>query len=696
MSTDVIKRLEERIKKLLLRNELLTGLVRSAGLKIPADQRKKGRKAPKYANALSKEQQASAIAKELESMGRRPLAEQKVVKRKKGRPKRPSKKKPLNCLLLMSQPSSSCLILSKPPPKGKSTLKKHLRPLTPFFFYLAPQLRVLGTMVPVQPLFVVPSKGGARLPQNSPITCLPALRPSTTQANKVPIPALGVKPAARKRATPRTKRPKVAQKQVAPVNPLPEKAAEPPPPPPDREAPKSPKNLTLDLNLPPNELSNDIFASFQVPPGCQNAESTSPTAAFLLAFPLVSSGGAKGPEATESQSGTPNLEQMAKPAQVFPERLTPPLFDSFAFFNNTSTKEAGAGFYSCALEPPPQNTSSNINTGKSSFLGDGRKCQCHLGAGVAAPAKPKDQGKFAYKSCSNWEGDLFGDSCATYGPKGATKPSINWMATPSSSAPYKPADYFLDAQFPWAPPKVPHQFLEGHGFVSSTLPTLVGDLALNPAPPPPKTRKKMDSFLSVSQLVEGKAKGRRRPLAEPLKQVRGSAYSAEALIGGQHKPPAAPFASDSGPYFPPVQEPGYQNQSAFDAFNFEYAPERAKRPAKKRPPAENVLPSFDMHFFNSPTVLPDDFHTTYLPPTTGARSFVPPPQGGTTLTNFNLSTIFPEINKVRAHSPNWRVADFFRGFRALARRALARREPKASRGPSFELGSFRRRKISVK
>ncbi|XP_045473227.1 putative uncharacterized protein DDB_G0282133 [Harmonia axyridis] len=72
----------------------------------------------------------------------------------------------------------------------------------------------------------------------------------------------------------------------------------------------------LDLHLGHSELSNDIFASLQVPPGCQNPESTSPTAAFLLAFPLVSSlTGVKVTEVMDednpdSQRETPTLLQI--------------------------------------------------------------------------------------------------------------------------------------------------------------------------------------------------------------------------------------------------------------------------------------------------------------------------------------------------------------------------------------------------
>ncbi|XP_075237832.1 uncharacterized protein LOC142334051 [Lycorma delicatula] len=42
------------------------------------------------------------------------------------------------------------------------------------------------------------------------------------------------------------------------------------------------------LSIPNSEFSNDLFTSLQVPSGSQHPESLSPTAAFLLAFPLVS------------------------------------------------------------------------------------------------------------------------------------------------------------------------------------------------------------------------------------------------------------------------------------------------------------------------------------------------------------------------------------------------------------------------
>ncbi|KAK9892858.1 hypothetical protein WA026_022539 [Henosepilachna vigintioctopunctata] len=105
----------------------------------------------------------------------------------------------------------------------------------------------------------------------------------------------------------------------------------------------------FDLQLGNSELSNDIFDSLQVPTGCQNPESTSPTAAFLLAFPLVSSlTGVKVTEVMDddnpdSQRETPTLLQIGtldnnKPTQ------SPNLFnlDNLSFF---SSKDIYNGFY---------------------------------------------------------------------------------------------------------------------------------------------------------------------------------------------------------------------------------------------------------------------------------------------------------------------------------------------------------------
>lgn len=115
-----------------------------------------------------------------------------------------------------------------------------------------------------------------------------------------------------------------------------------------------PESKTLEISLPHSELSNDIFASLQVPTGGQNPESTSPTAAFLLAFPLVSTlTGVKVTEVmeeenSESQHGTPTLLQIGtmdttKPTHTNADSLTPSLLnlDNFSFF----AKDICSSFY---------------------------------------------------------------------------------------------------------------------------------------------------------------------------------------------------------------------------------------------------------------------------------------------------------------------------------------------------------------
>ncbi|XP_076250544.1 uncharacterized protein LOC143190251 isoform X2 [Rhynchophorus ferrugineus] len=141
-----------------------------------------------------------------------------------------------------------------------------------------------------------------------------------------------------------------------------------------------PELKQIEINLPQSELSNDLFASLQVPPGCQNTESTSPTAAFLLAFPLVSSGAkvteVEGEENAESHAGTPNLLQIGtmdstKATQSHAESLTPSLLnlDNFSFFSN---KDSCGGFYNnysmVSTAPSCNLVTTSTVTSQSSFV----------------------------------------------------------------------------------------------------------------------------------------------------------------------------------------------------------------------------------------------------------------------------------------------------------------------------------------
>lgn len=67
---------------------------------------------------------------------------------------------------------------------------------------------------------------------------------------------------------------------------------------------------TTEPTLPQPELSNDILASLQIPPNdSSNNESMSPTAAFLMSFPVVSSAGVRIGEDGQETHDSPSLQQ---------------------------------------------------------------------------------------------------------------------------------------------------------------------------------------------------------------------------------------------------------------------------------------------------------------------------------------------------------------------------------------------------
>lgn len=159
---------------------------------------------------------------------------------------------------------------------------------------------------------------------------------------------------------------------------------------------------TLEINLPHSELSNDIFASLQVPSGCQNPESTSPTAAFLLAFPLVSSGvkvtEVIDGENSESHSVTPTLLQIGtmdttKSTQSQSDVITSNFLnlDSFSFF---SAKDICGSFdnnYPIASssgksQPTMTNSSSKSDSTNNTSIYVNVKSPC-LPTCVAQPVK---------------------------------------------------------------------------------------------------------------------------------------------------------------------------------------------------------------------------------------------------------------------------------------------------------------------
>lgn len=66
MLADVVKKLQDRVKKLLLRNEQLASLLSTTGIKIPSECGvvKKSKKTHKFLNAISAEQQTKLLQKE--------------------------------------------------------------------------------------------------------------------------------------------------------------------------------------------------------------------------------------------------------------------------------------------------------------------------------------------------------------------------------------------------------------------------------------------------------------------------------------------------------------------------------------------------------------------------------------------------------------------------------------------------------
>nr|CAH7723522.1 unnamed protein product [Callosobruchus chinensis] len=110
-----------------------------------------------------------------------------------------------------------------------------------------------------------------------------------------------------------------------------------------------------------SELSNDIFGTLTVGANCQNPESTSPTAAFLMSFPLVSS--VKATEVTDEENveghDTENLLQtnnLDTNKIALPDNLANSLLnlDSFSFLSCSNFLNK------CSAALGTENMASNI------------------------------------------------------------------------------------------------------------------------------------------------------------------------------------------------------------------------------------------------------------------------------------------------------------------------------------------------
>ncbi|XP_059621595.1 uncharacterized protein LOC132265113 [Phlebotomus argentipes] len=116
-----------------------------------------------------------------------------------------------------------------------------------------------------------------------------------------------------------------------------------------------------------SDLSNDIFASLQVPSGGSNTGCLSPTAAFLMTFPVVSSaGGGKNPETVMSEDSPGNSGNVTNQA-VETGKEDQEAENSSVLLDNLSslfgTRDDYTGLYSTEnLEKTPQKHSEKIST----------------------------------------------------------------------------------------------------------------------------------------------------------------------------------------------------------------------------------------------------------------------------------------------------------------------------------------------
>lgn len=584
-----------------------------------------------------------------------------------------------------------------------------------------------------------------------------------------------------------------------------------------------------DMRL-PSEFSNDIFSSLQVPTGGHHPESISPTAAFLLAFPLVSTS-----RNVESLHETDNHEnQTSTPTTILQiGNIDPPnteLFHPIDFqkTNNKSTEQfvvnneyiqphgiqdkQNPGYKRCdkrkdpysdypkeVMAHDPKTKSKAGNTNNPSY------CQSYANNSMLPcseyqyPGKdnvqansgqwsqdypasvPKDQKKACERkkekvTQKGYYHQSYQD-CYNYKDKKKKQPnriSVNWMSTPDGTgsreltdfqpkeieipiAPHSQSLYssisldFPSEPFPdlsncnpkkgnsysWSPSKSLLPALDSQLMIPSTLPTLVGDLALGTSTPSesykafetPKihpqnmgskkapensdeSKKRNDypksqaNFFSVSQLVDPKSKkqktndrnyrrneknfkvrnnfpkrkddhymyyedknsfsGNSTQFHEKRNQFKGGSYSAESLIGTQsqemefgqtfnYQQNVNYFQGDftnidsTGQQYNYLQQPPIGGFSQDDCQDFVFGVNQRG--------LDGVRPKLtrkeDTCVREGNSLMPPQLGS-YAPYSTKSLNYnIPPPShfshtlntnSTNTLTNFNLSTIFPEMN----------------------------------------------------
>lgn len=566
-----------------------------------------------------------------------------------------------------------------------------------------------------------------------------------------------------------------------------------------------------------SDFSSDLFSSLQVPAGGQHSESISPTAAFLLAFPLVST--------SRNNENLPDSEnhdnQTSTPTTILQiGNIEPPnteMFHSIDFqkANKTNDQFELTNEYLHVNEiHGKQNTNYNKTCEKrKDVFPDFNKDQ----RTVESKSKTKSSTtvtnsyatqsynyshfpcnefqQYCEKEGSQWQQDFSNmpkDQKKTYEKKKdkavqkgyfyqnyqeyynykdkkrkqQNRISVNWMTTPENreQAEYQqkepeitnnypshssqpvygsipvdfPAESFSDFcsskksnNYSWSPSKTLLPALDNHLMIPSTLPTLVGDLALGTSTPsesyktfetpkvqPPqgqaakKPPEKMDeikkrnefpksqaNFFSVSQLVDPKSKKQKttdrnykrqdkatKPRAnfncskrkddhcmyyeernnfppnqnqcteKKYNSYKGGSYSAESLIGAQqndvdfssnfnYQQNSNYFQSDFTPHIDSNQQYGYFQQTHFSGFSHEEYQDFGFGTNQRSLDQNRQKSGRKDDNYQGSNLLQPQIYPSY---SKSIHYNLPASQLNTntttTLTNFNLSTIFPEMN----------------------------------------------------
>ncbi|CAH1404418.1 unnamed protein product [Nezara viridula] len=568
-----------------------------------------------------------------------------------------------------------------------------------------------------------------------------------------------------------------------------------------------------------SDFSSDLFSSLQVPTGGQHSESISPTAAFLLAFPLVST--------SRNNENLPDSEnhdnQTSTPTTILQiGNIEPPnteLFHSIDFQKGNKTNdqfELNNDYLHVNEIHGKQNTSYNKPCEKrKDVFPDQRSVESKSKTKSSTTVTNSyatqsynyshfpcnDFQQYCEKEGSQWQQDFSNipkDQKKTYEKKKdkavqkgyfyqnyqeyynykdkkrkqQNRISVNWMTTPEnreqteyqqketeitnnypnhSSQPVYggipvdfPTESFSDFcsskksnNYSWSPSKTLLPALDNHLMIPSTLPTLVGDLALGTSTPsesyktfetpkaqPPqgqagkKPPEKMDeikkrnefpksqaNFFSVSQLVDPKSKKQKttdrnykrqekasKPRAnfncskrkddhcmyyeernnfapnqnqcteKKYNSYKGGSYSAESLIGAQqsdvdfssnfnYQQNSNYFQSDFTPHIDSNQQYGYFQQTHFSGFSHEDYQDFGFGTNQRSLDQNRQKSGRKDDNYQGSNLLQPQIYPSY---SKSIHYNLPASQLNTntttTLTNFNLSTIFPEMNDQRVAS----------------------------------------------